>query len=154
MYLRITLAALHLVALGLGLGAVIQRGSALREQPTHASLKRVFRHDATWGIAALLWLATGLWRLLAHTEKPLLYYMQNYAFFTKMGLFVLIILLELSPMVTLIRWRAAMARGEPPELVSSPGRARRLATISHIQALLVVLMVFAAVTMARGYGVR
>ena len=154
MYLRIAQAALHLIALGLGLGAVIQRGSALREPPTHSSLRRVFRHDALWGIAALLWLATGLWRLLANVEKPLLYYMQNYAFFTKMGFFVLIVLLELSPMVTLMKWRRAMARGEPPELVSSPDKARRLASISHFQALLVVLMVFAAVTMARGYGVR
>lgn len=152
MYLRITLAALHLIALGLGLGAVIQRGSALRESPTPSSLKRVFRHDAMWGIAALLWLSTGLWRLLGEIEKPLGYYFQNHVFNAKMGFFVLIILLELSPAITLARWRRSVARGEPPELVASPGTARRLATISHIEALLVVLMVFAATIMARGLG--
>ncbi|HJU87777.1 MAG TPA: DUF2214 family protein [Gemmatimonadaceae bacterium] len=154
MYLRISLAAVHLIALGLGLGAVIQRGSALREPPTHSSLKRVFKHDATWGIAALLWVATGLWRLLDSVEKPVLYYMNSYAFYAKMGFFVMILLLELSPMLTLMKWRRAMARGEPPELISSPEKSRRLASISHFQALLVVLMVFAAVSMARGFGMR
>jgi uncharacterized membrane protein len=62
--LRITLAALHLIALGLGLGAVIARGTALRESPSNAALRRAFRSDSTWGFAALLWIVTGLWCLL------------------------------------------------------------------------------------------
>ena len=33
-----------------------------------------------------------------------------------------------------------------------PAEARHIATISHLQALLVVLMVLAAAAMARGYG--
>jgi putative membrane protein len=57
-------------------------------------------------------------------------------------------------MITLIRWRAAIGRGGLPETVVSQSSARTIATISHVQALLVVLMVFAAVAMARGYGVR
>jgi uncharacterized membrane protein len=32
------------------------------------------------------------------------------------------------------------------------GAGRRIATISHIEALLVVAMVFVAVAMARGFG--
>src|SRR3982750_4743263 len=78
--LRITLAALHLVALGLGLGAVIARGTALRESPSNAALRRAFRSDSTWGIAALLWIATGLWRLLSGMEKPTGYYVKNPVF--------------------------------------------------------------------------
>jgi uncharacterized membrane protein len=35
--------------------------------------------------------------------------------------------------------------------VAVPGTARAIATISHVQALLVVVMVFAAAAMARGY---
>src|SRR5262245_52313064 len=75
--LRITLAALHLIALGLGLGAVIARGTALREAPSNAALRRAFRSDTTWGFAALLWIATGVWRLVEATEKPTAYYLAN-----------------------------------------------------------------------------
>jgi putative membrane protein len=151
--LRITLAALHLVALGLGLGAVISRGTALRESPSNAALRRVFRSESMWGFAALLWISTGLWRLLAGIEKPRIYYLKNPVFHAKMGLFLLILVLELWPMITLLRWRRTFSQGESAERLMSRGTGRRIATISHIEALLVVIMVFVAVAMARGFGI-
>jgi putative membrane protein len=150
--LRIALATLHLIALGLGLGAVLARGTALREGST--AIRRAFKADTMWGIAAGLWVATGVWRLFGETEKGVGYYMQNHAFYAKMGFFLIILALEISPMVTLIRWRRAIARGESAETVASPDAARRIATISHVEALLVVCMVVAATAMARGYGAR
>jgi len=75
--LRVALAGLHLLALGLGLGAVLFRGTALREPPTAASLTRAFRADTLWGVAAALWIGSGLWRALAGTEKSLQYYLHN-----------------------------------------------------------------------------
>lgn len=155
--LRILLAALHLVALGLGLGAVIWRGSSLRAaaadgESARGTLAGALRADALWGVAALLWLATGLWRLLAGTEKPTNYYLGNHAFWGKMALFVVIVLLEIGPAMTLGRWRKALARGTPPSEAMSAPAARRIAITSHVQALLVVLMVFAATAMARGLG--
>jgi putative membrane protein len=152
--LRIVLAALHLIALGLGVGAVRQRAMALREDPTVASLRRAFRADTQWGMAAALWISTGLWRLLAGTEKPTGYYLGNHFFMAKMGLLLLILSLELSPMITLIKWRRAIREGGAPEAVATPAGRKRIATISMIQGLLVVLMVFAAVMMARGLGVN
>ena len=154
MMLRLTLAALHLIALGLGLGAVIARGTALREAPSAGSLRRAFRADALWGIAAGLWIITGLWRWLGGIEKPAGYYLANHYFLGKMGFLTLILVLELVPMVTLIRWRRALAKGQPAESVHEAGAARRIAIISHVQALLVVLMVVFAAAMARGYGAR
>jgi putative membrane protein len=150
--LRLLLAALHLIALGLGLGAVLSRGTALREAASAGSLRRAFRADVLWGIAALLWITTGLWRLFGETEKSTGYYFQNHFFLAKMGFLVLVLLLEIWPMITLTRWRRALGRGESPEAVAAPDDARKIALISHIQAALVVLMVFAAVAMARGYG--
>ena len=100
--LRVTLAALHLIALGIGLGAVWARARALNEQPlTIDSARRAFAADTWWGFAAGLWIATGLWRLLAGTEKQTSYYMQNHIFFAKMGFLVLILALEMWPMITL-----------------------------------------------------
>ncbi|MNG11710.1 hypothetical protein D3C84_952680 [compost metagenome] len=63
-----------------------------------------------------------------------------------MTLFVLILLLEIAPMVTLIKWRIALGR----KVAIDTGRAKLFARISHIEALLVLLMVVAATGMARG----
>jgi putative membrane protein len=152
--LRITLAAFHLIALGIGLGAVLRRGSTLREPLTADSLRRAFSADALWGIAAALWVVTGVWRMLAGLEKPREYYEMNYVFILKMVFFVLIFVLEIMPMVTLMNWRREIRAGHAPGVFAHVSKAKRIAAISHVQALLVVLMVFAAVTMARGYGLH
>lgn len=141
-------ASLHLLALGIGLGAVWTRGQALRSPLSPEAFRRVFLADNFWGLAALLWISTGLWRLLGGLEKGTGYYLQNHVFYAKMGFLVLILLLEIGPMVTLIKWRRIVAQGEMPDM----SRAPRLATISFVQAGLVVLMVFAATAMARGIG--
>ncbi len=148
MTLRWALAALHLIALGIGLGAVWARGRSLRSQLQAEDLRRVFRSDALWGVAAALWVGTGLWRLLGGLEKPTGYYLQNHMFLTKMGLFVLLLVLEVSPLVTLMRWRRIMAAGQSLDT----GPARRMANISFIQAGILILMVFTAAAMARGIG--
>jgi putative membrane protein len=158
--LRLTLAWLHLIALGIGLWAVLARGQALRqavrELPGTDALRRAFSADAHWGVAALLWLSTGLWRYLGSTEKTRAYYDSNHIFLTKMGLFVTILALEIWPMITLIRWRAALGRMGTPQATEAArldtGAARKMATISYIEGAIVVLMVFTAVAMARGFG--
>jgi putative membrane protein len=150
--LRIILAALHLLALGLGMGAVLTRGNSLRETLTAESLRRAFRADSLWGTAAALWLGTGLWRMIAGLEKAREYYEMNYIFMLKMGLLILIFALEVWPMIVLIRWRKQLRAGASPEAFASVATARKIATISHAQALILVLMIFAAVSMARGYG--
>ena len=149
--LRVIVAAFHLLALGLGLGAVLTRGNVLREPLTPQSLQRAFSADTFWGVAALLWVVTGLWRF-ARLEKGTEYYLANHFFLAKMSLFVLILVLEVWPMVVLIRWRIGLRKGGGVADFALPGVARRIATISHVEALLVVLMVFAAAAMARGYG--
>lgn len=147
--LRWLLAAVHLLALGIGLGAVWVRARSLASGPAERSaLARALAADSAWGIAALLWITTGLWRLLAGTEKPTAYYLSSHTFWTKMGLLAAILALEVRPMVTLIRWRIQLGRGETPDVTSAPALSR----ISYVQAVLVVLMVLAATAMARGIG--
>lgn len=145
--LRLLLAATHLISLGIGLGAVWARGRALRGVVDGAAIRRAFAADAWWAVAAVLWLTTGLARLLVGTEKATSYYLQNPLFHLKMGLFLLVLALEMWPMVTLIRWRRAMGRNQ----TAAFGAAGRIARISTIEAFLIVAIVIVAVALARGY---
>jgi len=149
MTIRWLFAALHLLALGIGLGAVWARGRALRGELDAAGLRRVLAADTWWGIAALVWIATGLARAFAGFEKGTGYYLANHLFWTKMALLGLILVLELGPMMAFIRWRMQIAKGARPDT----RLAARFATISFLQAILVVSMVLAATAMARGFGV-
>ena len=139
-------AAVHLLALGIGLGAVWARGQMLAAKPP--DLKRAFYADTWWGIAAILWIATGLTRAFGGLEKGTAYYLHNSFFRAKMTLLIIILALEILPMIALIRWRVQVARGEQPDTRLAP----RWALISRAQAVLVILMVLCATAMARGYG--
>ena len=139
------LSALHLLALGIGLGAVYARGRALR---TPVELDRVFRADNFWGLAALLWLATGLLRAFGGFEKGTAYYMSHPLFHLKLTLFAIIVLLEIWPMITLIRWRLARRRGQAIELAAAP----KLRLLNQIELALVVVIPFIAAMIARGIG--
>jgi putative membrane protein len=139
---------LHLLGLGIGLGAVWARARALRGPLDVAGLRRVFYADGWWGVAAAIWIGTGLVRVIGGMEKGLDYYLQNHVFWGKMTLLLAVLALEIAPMVALIRWRAQVARGETPDT----RLAGRYATISYVEVVLVLLMVLAASAMARGIG--
>jgi len=140
--------ALHVLALAIGLPSVYSRGRALKGPLDAAGLKRLFTADGVWGIAAVVWIATGLLRAFGGLEKGTQFYLTSPLFWVKMTLFVLILLLEIWPMVTFIRWRMAAGRGVEP----NTSRARELFLVNHIEMALVVLMVFVASFMARGIG--
>jgi putative membrane protein len=146
--IRWLLAALHLLGLGIALGAAWARAHALRGPFDTAGLQRVFHADNWWGVSALLLIGTGLLRAFGGYEKGSAYYLHNHVFLGKMALLVVVLLLELGPMVALVRWRTRLGRGEQPDTTAAP----RLARISFVQAVLVALMVLAATAMARGYG--
>jgi putative membrane protein len=149
MVLRWLLAATHLLALGIGLGSVWARARLLGGATLDGmTLRRALVADAWWAVAALLWFASGLWRLFAGTEKATAYYLANHVFWTKMALLTGILALEVRPIVTLTAWRRILARGEMPDLRAAAGIART----SYVQAALVILMVLAATAMARGLG--
>ena len=140
--------ALHVLALALGLSSVYLRGRALKGPLDRNEIKRLLA--TVWGIAAALWIVTGLLRAFGGLEKGSQFYLQSPLFWTKMALFVTVILLEIWPMVTFIRWRRVLRRGEMPDT----SRARALYLINHVEMALVVLMVFVASFMARGFGMR
>jgi putative membrane protein len=142
--------ALHVLALALGLPSVFLRGRALKGRLDAEGLRRLFAADAVWGIAAALWLVTGLLRAFAGIEKGTAFYLASHLFWLKMALFVTIVVLEIRPMVTLMRWRAIVRGGGTPDTAA----ARALYRVNHVELALVVVIVFVASFMARGFGLH
>jgi len=150
MVARVLLSALHVLALAIGFGAVFARGRRLRDLrrvPEDAGVVgRLLQADSFWGLAALLWIITGFGRVFSKLEKTPEFYLRNGFFWVKLGLFALIILLEILPMVTFIRWRIARGRGKQP----AAGKLDTLITINDAETVIVLLIPFVAALMARG----
>jgi putative membrane protein len=148
---RASLSALHVLALALGFGAVFARGLRLRDLRRAAAdaevLRRLFQADNLWGIAAVLWIATGLARAFGHLEKQPDFYLRNGFFWVKMALFALILALEIRPMVTFIRWRVARSRGADPV---GGANLDALIALNNAEVAIVALIPFVAALMARG----
>ena len=98
-----------------------------------------------WGVAAGLWIASGLGRVFFGGKEPTFYW-HNGFFWVKLGLFGLVFALELTPMMTFIRVRAARRRSTALPRFSVEAYRR----INSAELVLVVAIVFAAAFMARG----
>lgn len=148
MTLRWVIASIHLLALGIGLGAILTRARNLQTARREPRLRSIFLADNLWGLAAVLWLTTGLWRAFGGLEKGAEYYLQHPLFHAKLGLFVLVVLLEIWPMITLIKWRRKKRRGEPVSMAP----AKNMARVSYVEAVITIVVVFLATAIARGIG--
>jgi putative membrane protein len=145
MVVAAVLSAIHVLTLALGLGGIVARGRALAGPLDDAGWRRLLAADNAWGVAALLWIASGLARVF-YGGKETVFYWRNGFFWTKMALFGIVFALELAPMVTFIRVRAARGRGAP--LPSFPVDTFR--RINAAETALVIAIVFVAAFMARG----
>jgi putative membrane protein len=103
------LSAIHMLTLALGLGAVVMRGRALARPLDDAGWQRLLAADNLWGIAAGLWIVSGLARVFFGGKQPTFYW-RNVFFWIKLALFGLVFALELTPMMTFIRVRTARRR--------------------------------------------
>jgi putative membrane protein len=139
------LSAVHALTLALGLGAVFMRGRALAGRLDDAGWQRLLAADNVWGVAAALWIASGLGRVFFGGKEPGFYW-HNGFFWVKLGLFALVFALEVKPMMTFIRVRSAQRRGTALPRFSVEAYRR----INSIEVVLVVTIVFAAAFMARG----
>jgi putative membrane protein len=151
MVARAVLSGLHVLTLALGLGAVFSRGRRLRDllqtPEDDRALRRLYQADSLWGVAALLWIATGLARVFGRVEKQPDFYLRNGFFWVKMGLFALVLALEIRPMLTFLRWRAAKSRaGQLVRQANVPA----LIALNNAEIAVVVVISFVAALMARG----
>ena len=89
----------------------------------------------------------GLLRAFAGLEKPTAFYLSNGFFYVKMALFLAVFALEITPMVTFIKWRAARSRGATPW---TDGAHRPLGAAERRRGRIGRAVPFAAALMARG----
>lgn len=150
MILKWLVAATHLFALAFGWAAIVGRARALKGPLDDKGIREVLSADTRWGVAAILWIGTGLWRAFGGLEKGSEYYLANHVFWFKMACLLAIIALELKPATTLTGWRLALRKQQTPDTSQAP----LLSRISSAQVGLTLLMVLAATAMARGIGMR
>jgi putative membrane protein len=139
------LSSVHVLTLALGLGAVFIRGRALAGPLDEAGWQRLLTADNVWGVAAGLWIASGLARVFFGGKEPGFYW-RNGFFWVKLALFGLVFALELTPMMTFIRVRAARKRSTALPRFSLEAYRR----INSAEVVIVVAIVFVAAFMARG----
>lgn len=139
------LSATHILTFGLGLAAVFLRGRALAGTLDAAGWKRLLSSDTAWGIAAGLWIATGLARVFLG-PKDAIFYWRNGFFWIKMTLFFAVFLLEMAPMRTFMQARQASGRGAAMPVFD----VARYRQINALELRLVIAIPFAAALMARG----
>ncbi len=139
------LSALHILAFGLGVAGVVIRGQALGGVLDAAGWKRLLAADTAWGVAAGLWIATGLARVFWGGKDPDFYWSNGF-FWVKLALFGVVFVLEMAPMMAFIRVRRALASGAAPPVIP----VERFRRVNTFETVLVVMIPFAAALMARG----
>ena len=114
-----------------------------------AGVARLGRLDAAYGGLAGLVLVAGLLRVVfgaAGWE----YYVGNWVFWTKMGLFALVGLISVVPTIAILGWRKRQAA--EPGFVPDATEVLRLRRLIHLEAGLLLLIPVVAAAMARGIG--
>ncbi|HEY5960413.1 MAG TPA: DUF2214 family protein [Polyangiaceae bacterium] len=148
MMLRLSIAALHLVSMVLGVTFLVQRANSLRVAQSAQDLSKVLFWDNLYGLVAIAWLGSGMMRAFSGLEKGSDYYLHNHVFWSKL-LFVAVLLASEAPvMVALIRLRVNRARHRDVDVASF----RKLVRLHWYELIAVVFAVIAATLMARGVG--
>jgi putative membrane protein len=145
MVISALLSAIHVLTLVIGLGSLGMRGRALSRPLDDAAWDQLLWADTGWGVAAGLWIASGLARVFWGGKSPD-FYSHNGLFWIKLALFGLVFAIELRPMITFIKVRSAR-RNRTALPVFSVDAYR---TINFVEIAFVVTIVFVAAFMARG----
>lgn len=146
MWISAWVASLHYLGLGIGLGSVYARARAFSELAQGQDrIRQVLFADNWWGISALLLMVSGFLRAFGGLEKGTAFYLSSPLFHGKMLLFLIVGLLEIMPMITLIRWRMRRLDGLFP-----PHLALRYARFSYAELGLLLMLIVCATLMARG----
>ena len=149
MWLDAILAYLHYTAIFMLFGFLVSEAMAFRGTLDEKAIRLLGRIDLWYFGSAIAALATGFLRLFFGAKGPD-FYLNAWPIYAKIGLFVAIAIISVTPTMTFVRWRRALDHDpnwQVPEAESA--RMRRLVMVQlHLAALLPLF----AVIMSRGLG--
>lgn len=142
-------AFIHHLAFILMFACLFYEHMALKPQIDSAGIRQLIKIDAIYGLCAVVILVAGLLRVF-YLEKGPEYYLHNWMFLTKIGLFIAIGLLSIYPTMLFLGWRKTLQQGSP--LTPDPTKVKQAIMMIRAELLLFTLILPPAVLMAKGYG--
>ena len=139
----------HYISLMLLFATLFTEHLILKPNMSVNQIKSLIITDTIYGISAITVLVTGLLRLI-YFGKGISYYMKNPYFHTKLTLFILVGLLSIKPTIEFMHWRKQLKKNDNPK--TDETLIKRLQLFIRIEIVLVILIPFMAIMMARGYG--
>jgi putative membrane protein len=149
MYLPAFMAFLHHLCAFTVVGALVAEVVLFKPPLTVVQARRLQRTDSIFGISAGGLLVVGLLRVIFF-EKGAGYYFSDAFFLTKFVAFVAAGLISIYPTVLFLSWGKALKQGLVPEISATQVRRARLCLMLEMTAIVVIL--FCAPLMARGFG--
>ena len=147
MILDATLAYLHFIAIFTLFAFIVTETVLLRRVPDTPTIRLLGRVDLAYLGAALAVLITGFLRLVLGA-KGADFYLSSWPIYVKLGLFLLVGIISVSPTLAFIRWRREADHDPAWQVpVAEHAKARKLLMLElHIAVLIPIF----AVIMSRG----
>src|ERR1700722_7819842 len=149
MYMPAAMAFLHHLSAFTVVGALVAEGVLFKPPLTVAQARRLQRIDSIFGISAGVLLVVGLLRVV-YFEKGAGYYFADAFFLAKLSAFLVAAAISIYPTVLFLSWGNALKQGVVPEMSAAQVRRTRMCLMLEMTAIVVIL--FCAPLMARGFG--
>jgi putative membrane protein len=149
MWLDAILAFLHYLAIFVLFALLVNELVLIRGGLDERMIRLLGRIDLWYFGAAIAVLVTGFLRVVFGAKGPD-FYLDSWPIYVKIGLFVAIAAISISPTLTFIRWRRALDRD--PNWQVPVEEQLKVKRFILIEVHLAALIPFFAVIMARGLG--
>ena len=149
MYMSAIMAFLHHLAAFTLVSALVAEVVLFKPPLTVVHARRIQRTDNLYGISAGVLLVVGLLRVV-YFEKGAGYYFHDAFFLTKFATFLVVALISIYPTVLFLSWSKALKQGIAPEMPPAQIRRTRMCLMWQLTGIVVIL--FCAPLMARGFG--
>ena len=149
MYTPAIMAFLHHLAAFTVVSALVAEVMMFKPPLTVVQARRLQRTDSVFGISAGVLLIVGLLRVFFF-EKGAAYYFADAFFLTKLTAFIIAAIISIYPTVLFLSWSKALKQGIAPDISPEKIRRARMCLMWELTAIVVIL--FCAPLMARGFG--
>ena len=149
MWLDAILAFLHYTAIFMLFGFLVAEAMLFRATLDEKTIRLLGRLDLWYFGSAIAALVTGFLRLVFGARGPD-FYLNAWPIYAKVGLFLVIAVVSVTPTLTFIKWRRAL--DHDPHWQVPEGERQRMRRLVMVQLHLAAAIPLIAVVMARGLG--